>query len=143
MPTIYSVSQIHVLKQAPSTPMDIACKPLVIFWTRLSASAQATTCKSGDMLDYLIPSGKVSLEKLVVPQLVTKFPAFYGTRMFITVQEPKLVPILSQMNPVRGQYPFTLKSVLIFFYLLLGLPCGIFLQFSPTKNLSRYVTSLV
>jgi len=33
--------------------------------------------------DVLNPRGRI-LEKLTGPQLVKKFPAFYGTRMFIT-----------------------------------------------------------
>ena len=37
-------------------------------------------------LTYLLtPWGTVLLEKLTGPQLVKKFPAFYGTRKFITV----------------------------------------------------------
>jgi len=34
---------------------------------------------------YLNPWSRVLLEKLIVAQLVKKFPAFYGTRSFITV----------------------------------------------------------
>jgi hypothetical protein len=33
----------------------------------------------------LTPRSRVLLEKLMVTQLVKKFPAFYGTRVFITV----------------------------------------------------------
>jgi len=37
------------------------------------------------LLTYLLtPWGRVLLEKLTIPQLVKKFPAFYGTRRFIT-----------------------------------------------------------
>jgi len=32
----------------------------------------------------LTPCSRVLLEKLTVPQLVKKFPTFYGTRRFIT-----------------------------------------------------------
>jgi hypothetical protein len=31
------------------------------------------------------PWRRVPLEKLIVPKLVTKFPAFYGTQRFITM----------------------------------------------------------
>jgi len=44
--------------------------------------------------------GRAVLEKLTVPQLVKKLPAFYGTRSFVTVFTGVLVAILSQMNPV-------------------------------------------
>ena len=41
--------------------------------------------KVGPTLDYLlIPWSRGLPEKLTGPQLVKKFPAFYGTRMFIT-----------------------------------------------------------
>jgi len=37
------------------------------------------------LLNYsLTPCSTVLLEKLTVPQLVKKFPKFYGIRMFIT-----------------------------------------------------------
>ena len=48
------------------------------------------------------------LQKLLVPQIVKKFPTFYGTRRFITVfitALPSLVPVLSQINPVHGPIP--------------------------------------
>ena len=40
----------------------------------------------------------------LVPELVNKFPEFYGTRRFITAHKttPLLVPILSQINPVHA-----------------------------------------
>ena len=34
--------------------------------------------------DYMMPHTRVFPEKLTVPQLIKKFPAFYGTRRFIT-----------------------------------------------------------
>jgi len=36
-------------------------------------------------MNKLTPRSRVFLEKLTVPQLVNKFPSFYGTRKFITV----------------------------------------------------------
>ena len=36
------------------------------------------------ILTYLMPCSSVLLEKLTSSHLVYKFPAFYGTRMFIT-----------------------------------------------------------
>jgi hypothetical protein len=40
------------------------------------------------------------LEKLMVPQLVKKFLAFYGTPTFITGLPP-LFSVLSHMNPIH------------------------------------------
>jgi len=47
------------------------------------------------------PWSRVILEKLASLQLVKKFPAFYGTRRFLTaLKRPPPVPILSQTNAV-------------------------------------------
>jgi len=37
------------------------------------------------LTNYLTPWNRILLEKLLVTQLVKKFPAFYGIRKFITV----------------------------------------------------------
>jgi len=42
----------------------------------------------------LIPRGRVLLEKLTGSQLVKKFPAFYGTRQFIT------------SSPIPNNFPY-------------------------------------
>jgi hypothetical protein len=54
-------------------------------------------------LRVLTPCSRVLLEKLTGLQLVKEFPAFYGTRRFITAFQklPPPVPILSQLNPVH------------------------------------------
>jgi hypothetical protein len=44
------------------------------------------------------PWSRVLPEKLKRPKLLKKFPAFYGTRRFITAP----VPILSQIDPVHA-----------------------------------------
>jgi hypothetical protein len=38
----------------------------------------------GCLNNYLTPRSGVLLQKLAVPQLVQKFPVYYGTRRFIT-----------------------------------------------------------
>jgi hypothetical protein len=45
----------------------------------------------------------VLLGKVIVHQLLKKFPAFYGTRKFITAfpNAPQPVPVLSQIDPVQ------------------------------------------
>jgi hypothetical protein len=52
---------------------------------------------------WVTPWNRV-LEKLIVIQPVTKFPAFYGTRKFTNRvhRSPPLVPILSQIHPVHN-----------------------------------------
>ena len=64
------------------------------------------------LLTYLLtPWSRVLLEKLTGLQLVKKFPAFYGTRRFITAitKWPSPVPILSQLNPVHTSTSHLLK----------------------------------
>ena len=55
------------------------------------------------LLTYLLtPWYRVLLEKLTGMLLVKKFPAFHGTRRFITaLNRPPPVPILGQPNPVH------------------------------------------
>jgi len=54
------------------------------------------------------PWSSVLLEKLTDVQLVRKFPAFYGTRRFITASRPP-VPILSQFDSVHTPTSHFLK----------------------------------
>ena len=52
------------------------------------------------LLTYLpSPWSRVLLEKLTVSQLVKKFPAFYGTRRFITATCPYPEPARSNPHP--------------------------------------------
>ena len=64
----------------------------------------------------LTPHSTVLLEKLTGSQLVKKFPAFYGTRRFITPFAPP-VPILSQIHTVH-----TLTSHVLKIHLNINLP---------------------
>jgi hypothetical protein len=54
------------------------------------------------LITYLLtPLSRVFLKKLTGTHVFTKFPAFYGTRKFITsFTTPPPVPIVSQINPV-------------------------------------------
>jgi hypothetical protein len=49
-----------------------------------SVAFQNTKADSTHTYHLLTPWSRVLLEKLIVLQLVKKFPAFYGTRRFIT-----------------------------------------------------------
>jgi len=59
---------------------------------------------------YLTPWSRVLLEKLIVTELLNKFPAFYGSLRIITVvTSPPLLPILSHINAVNTFPPCVCK----------------------------------
>ena len=65
--------------------------------------------------DLLTPWCRVLLEKLTGLQLVKKFPAFHGTRRFITALITVRHLSLSWASPIQSIYPHptSWKSVLI------------------------------
>ena len=97
----------------------------------------ATTCFSCS--PYLLtPWCTVLLEKLTGLQLVKKFPAFHGTRRFITALTSVRHLSLSWASPIQSIYPHptSWRSILILStHLRLGLPSGLFPSGFPTKTL--------
>ena len=86
----------------------------------------------------LTPWCRVLLEQLTSLQLVKKFPAFHGTRRFITALTSVRHLSLSWANPIQSVYPHptSWRSVLILStHLCLGLPSGLFPSGFPTKTL--------
>jgi len=119
-----------------------------------STSTHATPTKFGQInkhavdiianinsLNYLLtPRCKVLLEKLTGLQLVKKFPAFHGTRRFITALRSVRHLSLSRASPIQSIYPHltSWRSILILStHLCLGLPSGLFPSRFPTKNLRK------
>ena len=88
--------------------------------------------------NYLLtPWCRVLLEKLTGLQLVKKFPAFHGTRRFITALTSVRHLSLSWDRPIQSIYshPTSWRSILILFtHLRLGLPSGLFPSGFPTKT---------
>ena len=80
------------------------------------------------LLTYLLtPWCRVLLEKLTGLQLVKEFPAFYGTRRFITTLTSVRHLSLSWASPIQSIYPHrtSWRSILILStHLRLGLPSG-------------------
>jgi len=73
-----------------------------------------------------------------VLQVVKKFPAFYGTRSFITAFTSARQLSLSGVSSIQSipPHPTSWRPILILFsHLHLGLPCGLFPSGFPTKTL--------
>ena len=84
----------------------------------------------------LTPQCRVLLEQLTGLQLVKKFPAFHGTRRFITALTSVRHLSLSWGNPIQSTYPHptSWRSILILStHLHLGLPSGSFPPVSPAR----------
>ena len=98
------------------------------------------------LLTYLLtPWCKVLLEKLTGLQLVKKFPAFHGTRRFITALTSVRHFSLSWASPIQSIYPHptSWRSIYILStHLRLGLPSGLFPSGFPTKTLYTPLTNL-
>ena len=84
----------------------------------------------------LTPWCKVLLEQLTGLQLVKKFPAFHGTRRFITALTSVRHLSLSWASPIQSIYPHPTSSLILSTHLRLGLPSGLFPSGFPTKTLT-------
>ena len=115
------------------TPVNIYKIHCVIFQKR----------ESPPETQYLLtPRCRVLLEKLTGLQLVKKFTAFHGTRMFITALTSVRHLSLSWASPIQSIYPHptSWRSILISStHLGLDLPSGLLPSDFPTKTL--YTTS--
>ena len=93
------------------------------------------------LLNYLLtPWSRVLLEKPTGCQLVNKFPAFYGTRRFITAFTNARQLSLSWARSIQSipSHPTSWRSILILSYhLRLVLASGLFPSGFPTKILYR------
>jgi len=96
-------------------------------------------------LTYLLtPWCRVLLEKLTGLQLLKKFPAFHGTRKFITALISVRHLSLSWASPIQSTYPHPTSwgSILILStHQRLGLPSGLFPSGFPTKTLYTPLSS--
>ena len=112
-----------------------------------SSSPQLAPCDFWvfEILTYLLtPWCRVLFEKLTGLQLVREFPAFHGTRRFITALTSIRHLSLSWASPIQSRYPHptSWSSILILStHLRLGLPIGLRPSGFPTKNLYTPISS--
>ena len=98
------------------------------FWpkTRCHILLECKVMLSDFLITYLLtPRCRVLLEQLTGLQLVKKFPAFHGTRWFITALTSVRHLSLSWASPIQSIYPHptSWRSTLILStHLRLGLP---------------------
>ena len=127
----------HFLRQL--WPIQLAFLLSLLHRKFLSALSMCNT------YSLLTPRCRVLLEKLTALQLVKKFPAFHGTRRFITALTSVRHLSLSWASPIQSIYPHptSWKSILILStHLRLGLPSGLLPSGFPC-NISSFLTRSV
>jgi hypothetical protein len=117
------------------------------YLVKLHVSGKQISSYRGNVeLTYtLTPSSTVLLEKLTSSQLVKKFPAFYGTRRFITAFTSSRHLSLSWVSPIQSipPHPTSWRSILtLSSHLYLGLHSGLFPSGFPTKTLYTPLSSI-
>ena len=120
------------------TSLHLKTKSLVTvqqMWLTHNAYEEMT-----DITPYhsLTPWSRVRLEKPTGSQLVKKFPAFYGTRRFITAFTSARHLSLFWARSIRPlpPHPTSWRSILVLSsHLSVGLPSGLFPSGFPTKLL--------
>ena len=103
-----------------------------------------TVCKQLLLTYLLTPWCRVLLEKLTGLQLVKKFPAFHGTRRFITALTSVGLLSLSWASPIQSIYPHPTSwrsNLILSTRLRLGLPSSLFPSGFPTKTLYTPLSS--
>ena len=124
-------------------PVTVSSESLNIQWLQFNSCVSQMCPWNGlTRMKYLLTNSlhraESFLRSQLVLQLVKKFPAFYGTRKFITVLTSPRHLSLSWANSIQSPQPLSTswRSILILpSHLRLGLPNGLFPSGFPTKTL--------
>ena len=103
-----------------------------------------SVCQYNVIIYILTPWCRVLLEKLTGLQLIKKFPAFHGTRKFITALTSFHHLSLSWASPIHSihTHPTSWRSILILStHLRLDLPSGLLPSGFPTKTIYTPLSS--
>ena len=116
-------------------------------WYRHTETSEWSKITKIHSLTYLLtPWCRVLPEQLTGLRLVKKFPAFHGTRRFITATTSVRHLSLSWASPIQSIYPLSTSSrsiLILSTHLRLGLPSGLFPFGFPTKTLYTPLSSRI
>ena len=142
---ITALTSVHQMSLSWASPMQsiyphpTAWRFILILSTHLRLGLPCGLLPSGfpskynsNLLTYLL-----LLEKLTGLQLAKKFPAFHGTRKFITALTTVRHLSLSWTSPIQSIYPYPTpwRSILILStHLRLGLPSSLLPSGFPTRT---------
>ena len=107
------------------------------FLIQLQKLKPTNTLSVGENCSHLLIPWSRVLDKPTRYQLVKKFPAFYGTRRFITAFTSARHLSLSWASSIQSipPHPTWMNILILSFHLCLGFPSGLFPSGFPTKTL--------
>ena len=147
LPATHSIRQfpVHFPSRASQRAITFQMEPISRLW--MLAWRRSNNTKICCHNVYLLtPWCRVFREKLTSLQLVKKFPAFHGTRRFITALTSVRHLSLSWASPIQSIYPHPTcwrSIILLSTHLRLGLPSGLLPSGFPTKTLYTPLSSTI
>ena len=138
----YHDAQLPWLASTHCSIVVTSCIDWFLYLTFLSLPV--TICTT--MYTCVLHGAESSLRRKLVLQLIKKFPAFYGTRKFITVLTSARHLSLYLANAIQSPQPLPTSSraiLILSSHLRLGLPNSLFPTGFPTKTLCTPLPSSI